>query len=55
MNNTKLSIRALSGVAGAILVLLFKDRKLLDSHPYHGWRQRKHASRAWHSIDRRRR
>ena len=42
-------------VAGAILVLLFKDRKLLDSHPYHGWRQRKHASRAWHSIDRSRR
>ncbi len=42
-------------VAGAVLVLLFRNRKLLDSHPYHGWRQNKHASRAWQSIDRRRR
>jgi membrane associated rhomboid family serine protease len=42
-------------VAGAVLVLLFRNRKLLDSHPYHGWQQRKHASRAWHSIDKRRR
>lgn len=24
-------------VAGAILVFLFKDNKLLDQHPYHGW------------------
>ncbi len=41
--------------AGAILVLLFRNKKLLGAHPFHGWRQRKHASRAWHSIDRRRR
>jgi len=42
-------------VAGAILVLLFKNDQLLDAHPYHGWRQKKHASRAWHRIDNRRR
>lgn len=41
--------------AGAILVLLFRDKKLLDAHPYHGWNQKKHASRAWHSINDRKR
>lgn len=40
--------------AGAILVFLFRDRRLLDAHPYHGWNQRHHASRAWHRVNRRR-
>ena len=42
-------------VAGAVLVQFFKDKKLLAAHPYHGWRQKRHASQAWHSIDKRRR
>ncbi len=37
-------------VAGAVLVNVFKDQHLLDLHPYHGWRQRKHRSSAWKSI-----
>ncbi len=41
--------------AGAILVWLFKNDRLLDAHPYHGWRQKRHSSRAWHRIDNRRR
>jgi membrane associated rhomboid family serine protease len=43
--------------AGAVLILLFKDSRLLDKHPYHGWRQKKHATRLWHQVskDRRRR
>ena len=41
--------------AGAILVLLFKNDRLLDAHPYHGWQQKKHASRAWHRVNKRRR
>ncbi len=27
-------------VAGAVLVLVFRNRELLDRHPYHGWQQR---------------
>jgi membrane associated rhomboid family serine protease len=40
-------------VAGAVLVYVFRDRKLLDRHPYHGWRQRPSPTRNWHRIDRR--
>ena len=42
-------------VAGAILVLFFKNSELLAAHPYHGWRQKKHASHAWRRINDRRR
>ncbi|MCC7258376.1 MAG: rhomboid family intramembrane serine protease [Gammaproteobacteria bacterium] len=31
-------------VAGALLVLVFRDPELLARHPYHGWRQRSGAS-----------
>jgi membrane associated rhomboid family serine protease len=44
--------------AGAVLILLFRDKRLLDRHPYHGWKQKGHASRSWHRVpgnDRRRR
>lgn len=44
--------------AGALLILLFRDKRLLDRHPYHGWRQKSHASKSWHRVsgdDRRRR
>jgi membrane associated rhomboid family serine protease len=37
-------------VTGAVLILLFKDNRLLDSHPYHGWRQKRHASQPWHRV-----
>jgi len=38
--------------AGAILVVVFKNERLLTAHPYRGWRQRQHASRPWRRIDR---
>jgi len=39
-------------VAGALLILLFKDNTLLDKHPYHGWRQRRAPTRNWRRIGR---
>jgi membrane associated rhomboid family serine protease len=35
-------------VAGAVLIFLFKDSKLLDRHPYHGWRGR--SRNAYHRV-----
>lgn len=37
--------------AGAVLILLFRDPRLLARHPYYGWRQRSPA-RDWRRIDR---
>jgi rhomboid family protein len=37
--------------SGAVLVLLFKNERLLAGHPYRGWNQPRHASRSWHRID----
>ena len=34
-------------VAGALLILVFRDRRLLDRHPYHGW-SGKSPSQSWH-------
>ncbi len=42
-------------IAGALLVLVFKNPALLAAHPYHGWKQRRHATDAWHKVNRRRR
>ena len=39
-------------VAGAILVLLFRDPRLVAKHPYHGWNQRRSPTRSWHRLDR---
>ena len=36
---------------GALLVLLFKNERLLAGHPYRGWRQPQQPSRAWRRID----
>lgn len=36
--------------AGAALVMAFKNETLLERHPYRGWGQSRHASRAWHST-----
>lgn len=41
--------------AGALLVMLFKNERLLARHPYRGWRQRSHAGQLWHRSRRRRR
>ena len=38
--------------AGAILILLFRDPRLLARHPYYGWKQRRAPTRSWHRIDR---
>ena len=38
--------------AGALLVLLFRDPRLLRRHPYHGWHRRDAATRSWRRIDR---
>ncbi len=37
-------------VAGMILVLLFRKPELVDRHPYHGWKQKRHASQSWRRI-----
>lgn len=39
--------------AGGLLVMFFRNRRLLDRHPYHGFRQRRAPTRSWHRIDRR--
>jgi membrane associated rhomboid family serine protease len=41
--------------AGAVLVLLFRDRRLLARHPYYGWRAQRTPSRSWHRVGRDRR
>lgn len=38
-------------LAGAILILIFRDRELVDRHPYHGWQRRENSNRAWHRIN----
>jgi len=38
-------------VAGAVLVGLFKDPRLVARHPYHGWRGRS-PTRSWRRVDR---
>jgi membrane associated rhomboid family serine protease len=39
-------------LAGAILVFVFRNRKLLDRHPYHGWKQQGSPTRSWHRVER---
>lgn len=36
--------------AGALLVFLFREPRLLARHPYHGWKQRGHPTEAWHRV-----
>ena len=42
-------------LAGVVLIMLFKDERLLAQHPYRGWRQRSHSSRLWHRVPGKRR
>jgi membrane associated rhomboid family serine protease len=39
--------------AGAVLIFLFRNPRLLARHPYHGLSQRGHGSRSWHRVGRR--
>jgi membrane associated rhomboid family serine protease len=41
-------------VAGAVLIFVFKDSKLLKRHPYYGWRGRQSSTQSWRRIDPRR-
>jgi membrane associated rhomboid family serine protease len=34
-------------VAGACLVMIFKDNELLLNHPFHGWNKSKHPVNIW--------
>ncbi|TDJ48273.1 MAG: rhomboid family intramembrane serine protease [Gammaproteobacteria bacterium] len=36
--------------AGAALILLFRDPKLVARHPYYGWKKRKAPTQSWHRI-----
>jgi len=36
--------------AGAILIFIFKDNRLLEQHPYHGWNQKRHKTQLWKSV-----
>jgi len=37
-------------VAGAALIFVFKNEKLLSQHPYRGWNQNKHADDVWKKV-----
>jgi len=39
-------------ISGALLVLFFKDKKLLARHPYYGWQGRNRERHNWRKIDR---
>ena len=39
-------------VAGAVLVWLFRNPRLLEQHPYHGWQQGQSPTRSWHKVRR---
>jgi membrane associated rhomboid family serine protease len=38
--------------AGALLSFAFRNRAMLDRHPYHGWRQRGSPTQSWHRVRR---
>lgn len=40
-------------LAGALLVLVFKDEELLITHPYHGWQQKENPADIWQDPDNR--
>jgi membrane associated rhomboid family serine protease len=39
-------------VAGAILVFLFRNPRLLERHPYYGWTHGRAPTRSWHKVRR---
>lgn len=38
-------------LAGAALIFVFKDERLLALHPFRGWKQRNHASKVWRPVE----
>lgn len=40
--------------AGIAFIYVFRDKQLLDRHPYHGWTQKNTAGRNWQRVRRRR-
>jgi membrane associated rhomboid family serine protease len=38
-------------VAGMVLIFLFRDRRLLARHPYHGFGRQRLPTRSWHRIE----
>lgn len=38
--------------SGAVLVLMFRDPRLLARHPYYGWRSAASPSRTWRRVGR---
>ena len=36
--------------AGAVLILPFRDRRLLDRHPHHGWSRKRPPTRSWRRV-----
>ena len=39
-------------VAGAVLVFVFRNPRLLERHPYYGFRQSSSPTRSWHKVER---
>jgi membrane associated rhomboid family serine protease len=39
-------------VTGAILILFFRNPRLLERHPYHGWKPHRLPTRSWRRIGR---
>lgn len=37
-------------VAGALLVLLFRKPEFVNRHPYHGWKQKRHAAQSFRRL-----
>jgi len=37
-------------VAGAVLIFIFKNEKLLSQHPYRGWNQKSHTEALWQQV-----
>ena len=37
-------------VAGMVLILVFKDERLLAEHPYRGWKQSGHHEKIWQKV-----
>jgi membrane associated rhomboid family serine protease len=40
-------------VGGMLLIFLFRNKALVEQHPYHGWKQRPSPTRSWHRVNRR--
>jgi membrane associated rhomboid family serine protease len=38
-------------LAGSVLILLFRNPRLLSRHPYHGWRRQRLPTRSWRRMD----